>query len=62
MVKTKEVIDVIFFYRAEFGKIWLSIVKGFCGWAHKRGMRAAEEVICKNQWKSCWKWKVGLYR
>ncbi|XP_052697616.1 uncharacterized protein LOC128175814 [Crassostrea angulata] len=45
---------------ANLGKIWLSVIGGFCGWVHEKLMRAAERTLSTNQWKSCWKWKENI--
>lgn len=45
-------------YSAALGKIWLSVIIGFCGWVHEKGIRAAEGTLSTNEWKSSWKWKV----
>lgn len=45
-------------YSAALGKIWLSVIIGFCGWVHEKGIRAAEGTLSTNEWKGSWKWKV----
>lgn len=47
------------FFSANLGKIWLSVIVGFCGWVHEKLMRAGERTLSTNQWKSYWKWKVN---
>lgn len=45
-------------YSAALGMIWLSVIIGFCGWVHEKGIRAAEGTLSTNEWKGSWKWKV----
>nr|XP_034323462.1 uncharacterized protein LOC117688861 [Crassostrea gigas] len=45
---------------ANLGKIWLSVIVGFCGWVHEKLMRAGERTLSTNQWKSYWKWKENI--